>query len=323
LVTRSLDDAALKALRNGGKVLLLAHGLKSKFAARTGFESVYWSAGWWGNKFSSLGILCDPRHAALKEFPNDGCSDWQWRDLCAEATTFDLTGAPTGFEPIVQPVPDFHFATLLGQVFEVKVGRGSLLVCGYDLTNNLDQRPAARQFRRSLFRYAASEAFHPTIELPLAWVETRFSSAGLRRHGAKVVRVDSEDNANGNVAANVLDGDATTFWHTRWQPRNDPMPHELVVDLGRELALRGISYLPRQDQANGRIGLAEIFVSSRDGDWGEPVAEIRGQNGSQSIEVPFKRPASARYLRVVVKSEVSGQAFAAVAELDILPATTQ
>ena len=321
LATRSLDDAAIQALRNGGKVLLLAHGLKNRFAARTGFESVYWSAGWWGNKFSSLGILCDPRHAALRDFPNEGCSDWQWRDLCAGATTFDLSGAPVGFKPIVQAVPDFHYPTLLSHVFEARIGNGSLMVCGYDLTSNLDRRLAARQFRRSLFRYLASEAFQPTIELPLAWVESRFALAGLRRAGAKVIRVDSEDSANGNVAANVLDGDASTFWHTRWQPRNDPMPHELVIDLGRDTALRGISYLPRQDQANGRIGLAEIFASLRDGDWGEPVAEIRGQGGTQLIEVLFKRSLSARFLRVVIKSEVSGQPFAAIAELDILPAT--
>ena len=101
-------------LKTGGKVLLLAHGLKNAHAARTGFESVYWSAGWWGNRFSSLGVLCDPKHPALAEFPNDGVSDWQWRDLCAGATTFDLEGAPAGFRPIVQPVPDFHYNALLG-----------------------------------------------------------------------------------------------------------------------------------------------------------------------------------------------------------------
>jgi hypothetical protein len=183
LVTRKLDEAVLAELKSGGKVLLLAQGLKNPFAARTGFESVYWSAGWWGNRFSSLGVMCDPRHVALKEFPNEGWSDWQWRDLCDGATTFDLTGAPDGFRPIVQPVPDFHFNTLLGHVFEGRVGNGSLLVCGYNLTTQLEQRPAARQFRRSLFRYAASEAFRPQVELPMAWVESRFLAGGLAGDG--------------------------------------------------------------------------------------------------------------------------------------------
>jgi hypothetical protein len=320
LFTRTLDDATLQVLNKGGKVLLLAHGAKNPHAARTGFESVYWSAGWWGNKFSSLGVMCDPKHPALKEFPTDGWSDWQWRDLCAGATTFDLTGVPAGFRPIVQPVPDFHYNTPLGQVFEAKAGNGSLLVCGYDLTNDLDHRPAARQFRRSLFRYVSSAAFRPTVELPLPWIESRCGMAGLRRLGAKVIQVDSEDRANGNVAENVLDGDPTTFWHTRWQPQNDPMPHELVIDLGREMPLRGITYLPRQDQSNGRIAQAEVFASSDSAAWAMPVGELRGPGGSQLETLPFGHSVRARFLRVVVKSEVNSQPFAAIAELDIIPA---
>ena len=321
LVTRSLDDTALRTLEDGGKVLLLAHGVKNPHTARTGFESVYWSAGWWGNKFSSLGVLCDPTHPALNEFLNDGCSDWQWRDLCAGATTFELTGAPAGFRPIVQPVPDFHFNTLLGQVFEARVGTGSLLVCGYDLTSDLDHRPAARQFRRSLFRYVGRTAFRPTTDLPLPWVQSRCGIAGLRRLGAKIVSVDSEDRENGNLAENVLDGDPATFWHTRWQSQTDSMPHELIVDLGREMPLQGIICLPRQDQSNGRIAVAEIFASACAGAWGLPVAELRGKDSSQSETVWFNQTVNARFLRVVVKSEVSGQPFAALAELDIIAAS--
>ena len=149
---------------------------------------------------------------------------------------------------IVQSVPDFHFNTLLGQVYEARVGSGSLLVCGYDLTRHLDERPAARQFRRSLFRYAGSSSFRPTTDLPPGWIETHHRIAGLARRGATVLHASSEDLAHGNVAANVLDGDPATFWHTRWQPQTDPLPHELVIDLGRELALHGITCLPRQDQ---------------------------------------------------------------------------
>ncbi len=321
LLTQSLDDAALRTLENGGKVLLLANGVKNSYAARTGYESVYWSAGWWGNKFSSLVLLCDPKHPALKDFPNDGWSDWQWRDLCAGATTFDLTGAPTGFRPIVQLVPDFHHNALLGQVFEARVGKGSLLVCGYDLESNLDKRPAARQFRRSLFRYVGSEAFRPKAELPLPLIESRCGMTGLRRLGAKVVRVDSEDRENGNVAENILDGDPATFWHTRWQPQSDPMPHELVIDLGREMALRGITFLPRQDQSNGRIAQADVFASAQAGEWGAPMAHWVGANGSQFGTILFNRAASVRFLRLVLKAEVSGQPFAALAELDILADT--
>ncbi len=172
-VTSELNEPAMAVLRDGGKVLLLAHGVKNPHAARTGFESVYWSAGWWGDKFSSLGVLCDPAHPALRGFPNDGWSDWQWHELCNGATTFELAGAPADFKPIVQPVPDFHFNTPLGHVFEARVGGGSLLVCGYDLSSQLEQRPAARQLRRSLLSYVNSPEFRPAVEVPASWIEAR------------------------------------------------------------------------------------------------------------------------------------------------------
>ena len=316
-VARALDDAALAGLRRGGKVLLLAHSVKNPHAARTGFESAYWSAGWWGNAFSSLGVLCDPAHPALAAFPNDGWSDWQWRDLCAGATTFEVRDAPAGFRAIVQPVPDFHFNTPLAHVFEAKVGDGSLLVCGYDLDGDLEHRPAARQFRRSLFRYAGSVAFRPTVAVPLSWVESRCGVAGLRRFGARVLRVDSEDQAHGNVAGNALDGDPASYWHTRWQP-DDPMPHELVIDLGRELRLRGVTWVPRQDQPNGRIARAEVFAGTQATAWGLPLAEIRGEDRPDSGRALFPQPVVARFLRLLVHAEVKGQPFASLAELDVL-----
>ncbi|MHB1305845.1 MAG: discoidin domain-containing protein [Limisphaerales bacterium] len=317
-VTRQLDEPALQALKSGGKVLLLAHGVKNPFTARTGFESVYWSAGWWGNRFSSLGILCDPASPALQDFPNDGCADWQWRDLLAGATTFDLTGAPDGFRPIVQPVPDFHFNTLLGQVFEARVGGGSLLVCSYDLDSRLEERVAAKQFRQSLLRYVASEAFQPVTELPPAWIEERCRGAGLAVRGATLFRASSEDRDHGNLAAHVLDGDPAIFWHTRWQLRPDAPPHELVIDLGREQRLRGVTLLPRQDQSNGRIAQAEIFASPQSDAWGAPVAEWRGHDTPDRASVRWAQPVTARFLRLVVKAEVKNEPFAALAEVDVI-----
>jgi beta-galactosidase len=317
-VTRSLDDEALRRLDDGGKVLLLAHGLKNKHAARTGWESVYWSAGWWGNKFSSLGVLCDPKHPALALFPNGGVSDWQWRDLCAIATTFELEGAPAGFRPIVQPVPDFHYNTLLGHVFEARVGPGSLLVCGYDLSNDLTHRPVARQFRRSLFRYVASPAFQPRTEVPRTWIQDRCGPTGLARSGARVIQVDSEDVMNGNPAENALDGDPATFWHTRWQPETDPLPHQLVIDLGKETTLRGMAYLPRQDNPNGRVAQYVITISNDRTNW-ITAAEGSFPTSAARQVVTFTTPGKARYLRFTALSELSNQEFASIAEIDIVP----
>ena len=45
-----------------------------------------------------------------------------------------------------------------------------------------------------------------------------------------------------------------------WQPQSDPMPHHLVIDLGHEIVLTGITCIPRQDQTNDRIAEADVFL---------------------------------------------------------------
>jgi len=195
-------------------------------------------------------------------------------------------------------------------------------VCSADLESRLDQRPAARQLRHSLLAYAAGEQFKPKVEVSsddLRKMLDRNKPSRLVRLGAKVIKADSEDRENGNVAANAIDGDADTFWHTRWQPANDPMPHDLVIDLGREIALKGLTYLPRQDQANGRIASAEIFLGSSPAAWGERAAAVNWTDTTELQRVRFDRTVRGRYLRLVVRSEVHGNPFAAVAELDVLP----
>ncbi len=164
-IAEKFDEETRRALTRGERVLLLGHGLKNGTVQTTGYQSSYWTAAWWGNEFSSLGVLCDPAHPALAGFPNDGHSDWQWYELTRSATTFLLDEVPSGFRPIVQLVPDFHFNRLLGQVFEARVGVGRILICGYDLSSDLDQRLSARQMLRSLTEYIQSEQFQPEHEL--------------------------------------------------------------------------------------------------------------------------------------------------------------
>jgi hypothetical protein len=57
----------------------------------------------------------------------------------------------------------------LGNVFEARVGRGSLLVCTLRLNQQEHdkQTPEQRQFLNALYAYAASDAFAPAQELGL------------------------------------------------------------------------------------------------------------------------------------------------------------
>jgi beta-galactosidase len=187
-IRHQFDTETQQLLADGGKVLLLPTGLKNPLVKQTGFASVYWSAGWWGDNFSHLGMICQQNHPALSNFPSEGFADWQWHELMSNATTFHLQDPPANssapqppampddFRPILQPVPDFHFNQRLAQLFQTKFGQGKLMVCGYDLSTRLQSRPAARQLRSSLLQYMQSNAFQPAHELDAEFLQKLLTS---------------------------------------------------------------------------------------------------------------------------------------------------
>jgi hypothetical protein len=167
LVTPALDAAAMKKLEDGGKVLLLwPRDRPSGSLLDSQFLPVFWSLTFFPKQAGTMGILCDPGHPALAEFPTDMFSNWQWFELMQPSRAFILDDTPPGYRPIVQVIDDFHRNHKLGAVFETRVGPGSLLVCSLDLDSNLSERPVARQLRYSLMKYVNSAAFDPKSQLP-------------------------------------------------------------------------------------------------------------------------------------------------------------
>ena len=118
------------------------------------------------------------RHPALAGFPTDAHLDWQWHDICNGAHGFIVDDLPADYRPIVQPVSDFHFNHKLGSLFEFRTEEGGkLLVCGYNIADDLANRPAARQLRRSLLGYAAGEAFDPPQDITTEYLTKLFPLA--------------------------------------------------------------------------------------------------------------------------------------------------
>ena len=116
---------------------------------------------------------------------------------------------------------------------------------------------------------------------------------------------------------NAVDDDPETFWHTAWSQSNPPPPHTLTVELPREQALQGFEYLPRQGQSNGRIGRYELDVS-RDGRSWTKVASGTFPNSASRQRVLFGSPVRGRFVRLRALSEVGGNAWSAVADLQLL-----
>jgi len=161
LVTSELTPKALKKLKNGEKVILVANELGNKESSlQVSFSPLYWSLSWIPNQATrTLGTYIRSNHQALKSFPTDDFTGMQWQSISKGANSFYLDNLPKKYQPIVQPIYDFHESRKVGSIFELKVGKGKLLVCGYDITNS--ESPVARQLNTSLMDYATSSQFNP------------------------------------------------------------------------------------------------------------------------------------------------------------------
>ena len=169
-IVESLNKNTVDYLEKGGKVLLsLGKGKVSSEMGGDiglGFSSIFWNTAWFpGQKLRTFGILCNPNHPALSQFPTEYHSNWQWWDATYHGSAIQLDALSVGLKPIVRIIDDWFTNRSLALLFEVKVGGGSLLVSGVDLVNGLDDRPEARQLLSSLTQYMAEANFNPKVSL--------------------------------------------------------------------------------------------------------------------------------------------------------------
>lgn len=86
------------------------------------------------------------------------------------------------------------------------------------------------------------------------------NGGNLDRSKWSVVYADSEEvDAENGSAANVLDNQPTTIWHTEWSAKETKHPHLLVIDLGKPTAISALRLQPRIDGVNGRLKAISIF----------------------------------------------------------------
>ncbi|MFI8961958.1 TIM-barrel domain-containing protein [Streptomyces sp. NPDC053493] len=167
--------------------------------------------------------------------------------------------------------------------------------------------PADRSGTLSVKTGSKSGAFTVTATgvrlLPATGVPA--SGAPIPKAAWKVAYADSaETKAENGAAANAVDGDPATLWHTAYSTgAAAPLPHEIQIDLGRRYDVDSLSYLPRQDGGgNGRIGSYEVYVSDTTASWGTPVASGSWADDATEKKVSFA-PRTGRYLRLKALSE--------------------
>ncbi len=182
-IANRFDAGVLAHLDKGGDVLMLYRvpEVRSKFAPREKywlpatqdrFKGTIWDR---GHNFG--GFI--RRSKALAAFPNRGCMDFQFHRLVEDADKIALDDFPVRVEPIVQgndkaardrfDVHKFGLSELqpaytlrkFAYLFELKVGKGRLLVSGFNFTALESHDAGVCALFESLLRYMQSGDFKP------------------------------------------------------------------------------------------------------------------------------------------------------------------
>lgn len=162
LLTQNVEEA-LAALNEGKKVLLspqmnLLKGLEGKFLP------VFWSPVHFPRQAGTMGLLCNPQHAALQHFPTEMHTNWQWWNLVKRSKVLVVDSLPP-VEPIVESVDNFTNNRKLVSIFETRCGKGKLIMSAMDILSEEDNKPEIQQMLYSLVSYMNSGNFAPKTVL--------------------------------------------------------------------------------------------------------------------------------------------------------------
>ncbi|WP_420320458.1 discoidin domain-containing protein [Flagellimonas sp.] len=121
-----------------------------------------------------------------------------------------------------------------------------------------------------------------------------------------------EDNTG--RAADILDGDLETYWHSCWTNGcNDGYPHSITINTGGEITAKGFAFIQRYNLSRA-VKDIEILVSDDNVTWNSLGNFVLNEvNTAQNIlldsEVSFS------YIKIEAKSAYDAQQWASLAEV--------
>ncbi|MFI3286020.1 MAG: beta-galactosidase [Rikenellaceae bacterium] len=179
IVSSVWDEATKKRLEEGETLLLSPKfgTMKNEKAdsVAVGFSSVFWNTMWTnGQAPHTFGILCDPAHPALSQFPTSYYSDYQWWYALSRCNAIPMHKLEADVEPVVRIIDDWFTARSLGMIVEMKVGRGKLIICSADILTDSEKSLEAQQMQKSLLDYMNSDDFEPAVLVEAKSIDSLF-----------------------------------------------------------------------------------------------------------------------------------------------------
>lgn len=181
VITSSIAEACLK-LKQGKKVLLYPDNLNDT----NSIEGTYCTDFWCYPMFRSisesmgkpvpigtLGLLIDKDHPIFNSFPTEYYTTAQWYDIVSNSRALIMDGNTV--DPLVWTIDNFERNHKLGNMIELKVEEGKLLICTSNLRNLKDSYPA-KWLEYSILRYMSSKEFEPETGVSIEDLSSLFNA---------------------------------------------------------------------------------------------------------------------------------------------------
>lgn len=120
------------------------------------------------------------------------------------------------------------------------------------------------------------------------------------------------------TAGQAIDNNIETIWHSDWTNEQFQQPHFIEVDMNEVLTVKGLEYLPRQEQSNGRIAEYKLEVSLDGKSWETVIERGRFRNTRQRQQEMFEQARKIRYFRLTTLREVSNSFYSSIAEIGVV-----
>ena len=192
MITNRFSDNLFDSLKAGKNAIVFYRvpETRGRINPNAPREKYYLPAAWdrfkgviWDRGTNCGGFIRENK--ALSNFPNNGFIDLQFHDLINDCDKINLDDFPVCVEPIIQSVDkacrdrfDVYTYKLselqplwtmrkFAYLFEIKVGKANLLICGLNITGINANNPAACALFESLLSYVNSSYFTPKAQIEL------------------------------------------------------------------------------------------------------------------------------------------------------------
>lgn len=297
-IVRYIDDKVIKRITEGENMIIQLDKSQIRGNMPPVFLPVYWTQFDNMGISQTMGILCNPNHKIFTSFLTEYHTNWQWYDLLRDAhpLIFDEYGMDNcwdkDFIPTIQVIDGWKTNRKLGVLAEARMGKGKVVITSMNLTDSLDNRISARQFRHSLALYMKSPDFNPASIILPDDIYSLLKEGSEGKEESIIRRVQSLNLESSFDINNISDNSLETIWEGKAKDKS--IPASIVFTLKKKERIGNI-IISLNEKYKGL--LYNIYLSSDKNKWGIPIAS-GDSSAKDNLDIDLQYFHEAIYIKV-------------------------